>query len=245
MSSIAARSRGKAQQHQEDLPSDTWNPSNSEQRQIRNTLTLVASYTCRLSPTETELRKQFTSDTACNQVTIRTQNQTCATLHACFLARSVVLLSRYQTLVRENKSLASIDISDLNIDSAVLTSALQRLTALQPPPSNSLDLLSVFVACCKLKMDMDVKELLVLIRSDPGRLDITSLSVSDFTYILEMTTSNRSQAQTGLNKMKKDANITVDASSCAMEKKTNALGVKPRRRLSVMMQRKINKRLSK
>ena len=169
-------------------------------------------------------------------------------INACFLPRSRILLARLHTLMAETQTLPyCIDLSDLNMELTTLFKTLKRLTSLSSTasPIAHEDLLSLFVGCCKLQMYTDVQELLIQIRNDPGLLDITSLSVADFSFVLEMASNNRHQAKIGLNKLQTNhgngGGATTNSSSS--NAKPKALGAKPNRRLSVIMQRKIKRRL--
>ena len=164
----------------------------------------------------------------------------------CFLPRSRLLLARLHALMAETQTLPyCIDLGDLNMEMTTLAKTLKRLTSLTSTatPIAHEDLLTLFVGCCKLQMDTDVHELLIQIRNDPGLLDITSLSVADFSFVLEMASNNRHQAKIGLNKLQTNhGNGGGGATTNSLNAKPT-LGAKPNRRLSVIMQRKIKRRL--
>ena len=222
-----------------ELPTDKLRPSTLEQRQLRNLLSLVASYCCRQSETTVKKYTHVPIQILNNGEKIRAINV------GCFLPRSRLLLARLHALMAETQTLPyCIDLGDLNMEMTTLAKTLKRLTSLTSTatPIAHEDLLTLFVGCCKLQMDTDVHELLIQIRNDPGLLDITSLSVADFSFVLEMASNNRHQAKIGLNKLQTNHGNGV-ATTNSLNAKPKALGAKPNRRLSVIMQRKIKRRL--
>ena len=192
-----------------ELPSDSFSPRSNNSRQLRSTLELVASY-CSTTSTITKVQHDTCLHSVHPPIIIRSNQEECGVLPISFLPQVHVLMYRFEASAFETKKKdTTIDVSDLEISSNILKKLIESVRG-NVTKISTHDILRYFVGACKLGLTNQINRLMTMIREDTGTgmLDITSLSVSDIKFILEMAANNCHQAQSAINKLRKDVETT-------------------------------------
>ena len=190
-----------------ELPTDTLAPQSDGVRKIRAALSLCASY-CRTSTRIGSNQKKIIMNSSHPHIAIVSNDQMITTLPICFLKSCHVLARRFLSKSENDTNLVQcIDVTDLNLSDDILDRLFLLMCGTRKEKEKAMHdhtsiLLSTFVGACKLQMVDLMDNLLDLIRTDSGRLDVTELSVSDFTFVLEMASNSRFTARTALDRLR-------------------------------------------
>ena len=191
-----------------ELPTDTLSPQSDGVRQIRAALTICASYCKTLSRIGSNQTKIIMNSSHPHIAIVSNDQMITNQLPICFLKSCHVLAHRFLSKSENDTNLVQcIDVTDLNVSDDILDRLFLLMCGTRTEKEKAMHdhtstLLSTFVGACKLQMVDLMDNLLDLIRTDSGRLDVTELSVSDFTFVLEMASNSRFTAKTALDRLR-------------------------------------------